>query len=107
MKLGEQLEQFKSLSKQLLKALEQNNYSKAENIAFKQQMLIDETANNYPKTPSLELENQWISEIKSYRDIRISLELQLKKLNTKTKKKPQAPKRLYKQAVKTNLFQYL
>ena len=86
MKLGEQLEQFKGLSKRLLKALEQNNYSKAENIAFKQQILIDETANNYPKRPSLELEQQLASEIKSYRDIRISLELQLKKLNTKTKK---------------------
>ena len=49
-------------------------------------MLIEKTVNNDPKTPSLELENQWISEIKSYRDIRISLELQLKKLNTKTKK---------------------
>ena len=86
MKLGDQLEQFKDLSKQLLKALKQNNYSKAENIAFKQQMLIEDTANNYPKTLSLELEKQWVSEIKSYRDIRISLELQLKKLNTKTKK---------------------
>ena len=86
MKLGDQLEQFKSLSKQLSKALKQNNYSKAENIAFKQQILIDETANNYPKRPSLELEQQLASEIKSYRDIRISLELQLKKLNTKTKK---------------------
>ena len=74
------------MSKQLLKALKQNNYSKAENIAFKQQMLIEDTANNYPKTLSLELEKQWVSEIKSYRDIRISLELQLKKLNTKTKK---------------------
>ena len=52
-------------------------YSKAENIAFKQQMLIEDTANNYPKTLSLELEKQWVSEIKSYRDIRISLELQL------------------------------
>ena len=41
-------------------------------------MLIEKTVNNNPKTPSLELENQWISEIKSYRDIRISLELQLK-----------------------------
>ena len=86
MKLGDQLEQFKDLSKQLLRALKQNNYSKAENIAFKQQMLIEDTANNHPKTPSLELEKQWISEIKSYRNIRISLELQLKKLNTKTKK---------------------
>ena len=86
MKLGEQLEQFKGLSKQLLKALKQNNYSKAENISSKQQMLIEKTVNNDPKTASLELENQWISEIKSYRDIRISLELQLKKLNTKTKK---------------------
>ena len=86
MKLGDQLEQFKSLSKQLLKALKQNNFSKAENIASKQQMLIENTANNYPETPSLELENQWISEIKSYRDIRFLLELQLKKLNTKTKK---------------------
>ncbi len=86
MKLGDQLEQFKDLSKQLLKALKQNNYSKAENIASKQQMLIEDTANNYPKTLSLELEKQWVSEIKSYRDIRISLELQLKKLNTKTKK---------------------
>ena len=86
MKLGDQLEQFKDLSKQLLKALKQNNYSKAENIAFKQQMLIEDTANNYPKTLSLELEKQWVSEKKSYKDIRISLELQLKKLNTKTKK---------------------
>ena len=86
MKLREQLEQFKGLSKQLLKALQQNNFSKAENIASKQQMLIEKTVNNDPKTASLELENQWISEIKSYRDIRISLELQLKKLNTKTKK---------------------
>ena len=86
MKLGDQLEQFKSLSKQLLKALKQSNYSKAENISSKQQMLIEKTVNNNPKTPSLELENQWISEIKSYIDIRISLELQLKKLNTKTKK---------------------
>ena len=86
MKLGEQLEQFKGLSKQLLKALEQNNYSKAENIASKQQMLIEQTANNYPKTPNLVLEKQWVSEIKSYRDIRISLELQLKNLNSKTKK---------------------
>ena len=86
MKLGEQLEQFKGLSKQLLKALQQNNFSKAENIASKQQMLIEDTANNYPKTLSLELEKQWVSEIKSYRDIRISLELQLKKLNTKTKR---------------------
>ena len=86
MKLGDQLEQFKSLSKQLSKALKQNNYSKAESISSKQQMLIEKTVNNNPKTPSLELENQWISEIKSYRDIRISLELQLKKLNTKTKK---------------------
>ncbi len=86
MTLGDQLKQFKSLSKQLLKALKQNNYSKAENIASKQQMLIEDTANNYPKTLSLELEKQWVSEIKSYRDIRISLELQLKKLNTKTKK---------------------
>ena len=86
MKLGEQLEQFKGLSKQLLKALKQNNYSKAEHIASKQQMLIEETANNYPKTPGFELEKQWVSEINSYRDIRISLELQLKKLNTKTKR---------------------
>ena len=45
------------------------------------------------------------SEIKSYRDIRISLELQLKKLNTKTE--TSTPERVYKQAVKTNLFQYL
>ena len=86
MKLGEQREQFKGLSKQLLKALKQNNYSKAEHIASKQQMLIEETANNYPKTPGFELEKQWVSEINSYRDIRISLELQLKKLNTKTKR---------------------
>ena len=86
MKLGDQLEQFKSLSKQLLKAIKQNNYSKAENISSKQQMLIEKTVNNDPKTPCLELENQWISEIKSYREIRISLELQPKKLNTKTKK---------------------
>ena len=86
MTLGDQLKQFKSLSKQLLKALKQNNFSKAENIASKQQMLIEDTANNYPKILSLELEKQWVSEIKSYRDIRISLELQLKKLNTKTKR---------------------
>ena len=86
MKLGEQLEQFKGLSRQLLKALKQNNYSKAEKIASKQQMLVEETANNYPKTPDFELEKQWVSEINSYRDIRISLELQLKQLNTKTKR---------------------
>ena len=86
MKLREQLEQFKGLSKQLLKALQQNNFSKAENIASKQQMLIKETANNYLKTPSFELKKQWVSEMNSYRDIRISLELQLKKLNTKTKR---------------------
>ena len=86
MNLADQLEQFKGLSKQLLKALKQNNYFKAENIASKQERLIKETVTKYPKTPSLELEKQWISEIKSYRNIRISLELQLKKLNTKTKK---------------------
>ena len=58
MKLGEQLEQLKGCRNNF-KALEQNNYSKAENIAFKQQILI-ERQQIIIRKPSLELENNGI-----------------------------------------------
>ncbi len=81
------LAKFRVLSKQLVKSLKQNKYAKAENIALKQQMLIDEITNNSPSEPSLVLQKQWELTLRDYQDIRMSLELDLKHLNSSTKKK--------------------
>ena len=85
MRVGQLLAQFKIMSKQLSKALKQNNYAKAENIALKQQVLIEKIINVSPAKPNLALEKQWELTLKNYQDIRASLELDLKHLNSNTK----------------------
>ena len=85
MRVFQLLAQFKSLSKQLIKALKQNNYSKAQNIALKQQVLFEKITDASPPELSWILVKQWESALKTYQDIRLSLESDLKHLNSSTK----------------------
>ena len=86
MRVCQILTQFKELSKQLVKSLKQNKYDKAKDIALKQQALIHKISRTSLSKPSLTQENQWEEALKDYQDIRISLELDLKHLNSRTKK---------------------
>ncbi len=85
MQIGQLLAQFKDLSKQLIRALKQNNYSKAQNIALKQQVIVEKMKDKSPAEPSLTLAKQWELALKNYQNIRISLESDLKHLNRSTK----------------------
>tara|TARA_A100001011_G_scaffold261282_1_gene269756 strand:- start:450 stop:743 length:294 start_codon:yes stop_codon:yes gene_type:complete len=85
MRVGQLLSQFKDLSKQLIRALKQNNYSKAQNIALKQQLLVEKITNVSSAELSFKRTKQWELALKNYQDLRISLESDLKHLNSSTK----------------------